>query len=157
MRRPRRMIIVLALASLAAGCAIEDRSPDGGRRDEEAIRGVVTSYYSGVSTRSWDATRIHFWDSALVQVRTDPGTGWRGFTGADSYGAWLASRPGADAEIRALRIDARQEGDFAAAWVETRAAGADRSRTPADHFVLRRIDGAWRITGLATVMQDGAR
>jgi hypothetical protein len=92
-----------------------------------------------------------------VQVRMAPGTGWRGFAGADGYGAWLASRPGADAEIRPLRIDARQEGDFAAAWVETRVAGEDRSRGPADHFVLRRIGGAWRITGLATAVQEGAR
>lgn len=154
----RPVLTVLALASLAAGCAIEDRSPDGSRRDEEAIRSVVASYYSGISTRSWDATRIHFWDSALVQVRTAPGAAWRGFFGPDAYGDWLTSRPGVDAEIRPLRVDARQEGDFAAAWVETRrGTGEDRSRAPADHFVLRRIDGAWRITALATVMREPDR
>jgi hypothetical protein len=154
MVRPRPVIALLAIASLAGGCVIEDRSPDGSRRDEDAIRDVVTSYYAGISTRSWDATRIQFWDSALVQVRTAPGEAWRGFPGPDGFGAWLVSRPGTDPEIRPLRIDARQEGDFAAAWVETRRGGGDRSRTPADHFVLRRIDGAWRITGLATVMQE---
>jgi hypothetical protein len=147
---------LLALITIASGCAIEDRSPEGSRRDEEAIRTVVADYYSGISTRSWDATRIHFWDSALVQVRTTPGAGWRGFQGPDAYGDWLASRPGADVEIRPLRVDARQEGDFAAAWVETRRGTGDaRSRTPADHFVLRRIDGAWRITALAAVMLEG--
>jgi hypothetical protein len=150
------VLTVLALVSFASGCAIEDRSPEGSRRDEEAIRTVVADYYSAISTRSWDATRIHFWDSALVQVRTAPGSAWRGFQGPDAYGAWLASRPGADVEIRPLRVDARQEGDVAAAWVETRRGTGDaRSRTPADHFALRRIDGAWRITALATVMTEG--
>jgi hypothetical protein len=154
----RALLTVLAIASLGGACVIEDRSPDGTRRDEEAIRSVVAAYYAGISTRAWDATRIHFWDSALVQVRTATGARWRGFSGPDAYGAWLASRPGADAEIRPLRVDARQEGDFAAAWVETRRGPVEtRSSTPADHFVLRRIDGAWRITGLATVMQEPGR
>jgi hypothetical protein len=155
MVRLRSLLAALAIASVSAGCAIEDRSPEGSRRDEDAIRAVVNGYYEGISTRSWEGIRILFWDSALVQVRTPPGTAWRGFSGPDAFGAWLATRPGVDEEIRPLRIDARQEGDFAAAWVETRRPAEDRAGAPADHFDLRRIDGAWRITGLAAVMPPG--
>lgn len=68
------------------------------------------------------------------------------------------SRPSADpagdpspGELRVVRMDLRQEGDLATAWVTTRR-GAEDSRDRDDvleHFVLRRGEGSWRIVNVA--------
>lgn len=153
MLRRRLALSAIVIVSMSA-CRFEDRSPDGTRLDEEEIRAVVTAYYDGLTNRAWAGARTLFWDSATVQVRQTPVSTWRSFSDPDAYGAFLAARPGMDREIRALRIDTRQEGDFASAWVETRrvAGGARLRDTPPDHFLLRRIDGAWRIAGLVAVI-----
>ena len=139
---------VLALAS----CTIEDRSPDGSRRDEEEIRSVVNGYYRGLAQRDWPGARALFWDSALVSVGTAAGA--RSFPTPDAFGQHLAVLPAGTAAspVRAVRIDARQEGDIAGAWAETRGAAPDGRQVPGptDHFVLRRMDGAWRIITLTS-------
>jgi len=68
------------------------------------------------------------------------------------------SRPRADpagdpspGDLRVVRMDLRQEGDLATAWVTTRPAGEDDRERPdvLEHFVLRRGEGSWRIVNVA--------
>jgi hypothetical protein len=54
-------------------------------------------------------------------------------------------------ELRVVRMDLRQEGDLATAWVTTRR-GSDTRKDRDDvleHFVLRRGEGSWRIVNVA--------
>jgi hypothetical protein len=63
--------------------------------------------------------------------------------------------PGA---LRVVRMDLRQEGDIAAAWVVTRqppSAEGQRERDVLEHFVLRRGDGQWRIVNVAVASGRG--
>ena len=68
------------------------------------------------------------------------------------------SRPRADpagdpspGELRVVRMDLRQEGDLATAWVTTRRGGENRKERDdvLEHFVLRRGEGSWRIVNVA--------
>ena len=53
-------------------------------------------------------------------------------------------------ELRVVRMDLRQEGDLATAWVTTRPVDADENRPDVlEHFVLRRGEGTWRIVNVA--------
>ncbi len=63
--------------------------------------------------------------------------------------------PGA---MRVTRIDLRQEGDLAAAWVTARLAGSDDGEV-LEHFVLRRSGTEWRVVnvGVAAVRPAGPR
>jgi len=137
---------------LIASCTIEDRSPDGTRRDEDEIRAVVTAYYRGLADRNWPEARALFWDSALVSVGSSANA--RAFPTPDAFGQHLAVLPAGNATnpLRAVRIDARQEGDIAGAWAETRGTGVDGRPAPGptDHFVLRRMESAWRIIALTS-------
>jgi len=141
-----RLALVTLAAILQPACRIEDRSPEGSRRDEEQIRGVIAAYYDGVGSQSWASARPLFWDSATVQVRAANDTAWRQFRDPDAYGAFLAVRPGPHIAARPIRMDARQEEDVATVWVEVRR-GEGGERT-AEHFALRKMDGAWRIVGM---------
>jgi hypothetical protein len=59
--------------------------------------------------------------------------------------------------LRVVRMDLRQEGDVAAAWVTTRQPGApdQRERDVLEHFVLRRGDGQWRIVNVVVASGRG--
>ncbi|HEX5819060.1 MAG TPA: hypothetical protein VFY20_09285 [Gemmatimonadales bacterium] len=68
------------------------------------------------------------------------------------------SRPRADpagdpspGELRVVRMDLRQEGDLATAWVTTRRGSDERKEREdvLEHFVLRRGEGSWRIVNVA--------
>ena len=54
-------------------------------------------------------------------------------------------------ELRVVRMDLRQEGDLATAWVTTRPAGKEDRERPdvLEHFVLRRGERSWRIVNVA--------
>jgi hypothetical protein len=54
-------------------------------------------------------------------------------------------------ELRVVRMDLRQEGDLAAAWVTTRLGGegGPERGDVLEHFVLRRGEGSWRIVNVA--------
>lgn len=54
-------------------------------------------------------------------------------------------------ELRVVRMDLRQEGDLATAWVTTRPVDTDDRDRPdvLEHFVLRRGEGTWRIVNVA--------
>jgi hypothetical protein len=52
-------------------------------------------------------------------------------------------------DLRVVRMDLRQEGDLATAWVTTRL-GEEKDRNDVlEHFVLRRGEGTWRIVNVA--------
>ncbi|HEX5634146.1 MAG TPA: hypothetical protein VFX50_12995 [Gemmatimonadales bacterium] len=60
-------------------------------------------------------------------------------------------------QMRVVRMDVRQEGDLATAWVTTRVEGMPASsRDVLEHFVLRRGAGAWRIVNVAVASGRGS-
>jgi hypothetical protein len=160
------LLAVPALATLVAGCQVEDRTPFGSRRDEDAVRGVVAGYYRSVSAQRWDSAGRALWDSAAVTVRPRSDSGWVDFHDAAHYLAYLADRdrglrPG-DLGPRMTRIDFRQEGGVAAVWVSLRlnegGSPADRHEVGrVDHFVLRRFGMRWQIVNLVSVPEPAAR
>ena len=149
----------IALVVLAAACRIEDRTPTGSRLDEDAIRAVVANYYQSLSARDWSGSRALFWDSATIVLRhAAPDSAWREFRSADAYHRYLARTYAGDRSrtlaVRMFRLDTRQQGDLASAWVITRRrplAGEGREEVgTADNLLLRRHDGAWRILSFAS-------
>lgn len=157
MRRFRWVPLGLALL-VVASCRIEDHTPTGSRRDEEAVQTIVTRYARTLSARDWAAARQLFWTDATYSGPMLPAD-------SDSHQAvpielalsMIARRlEGLDADrfdIRVLRSDYRQEGDLAGVWLVTRrilpVAGSVTDREWIEHLVLRRIDGEWRILSLA--------
>ena len=166
----RSLLLAAACLGLvpAIGCRIEDRTPTGTRRDEDAVVELIARYARGLSGRDWGEVRALFWrggsysgplmprsvgqpvpiDSALAHLgRTLDGSGPEGF------------------DVRILRTDFRQDGDIAAAWVTTRRRvplGGSESgwveRDWVEHLVLRRIGGNWRIVSVAgTTAPRGSR
>ena len=152
--RPRRSWLVLALLALTA-CRIEDRTPTGSRRDDQSIRAVVATYYRSLSARDWPSSRSLFADSARIMVRGVDDTAWSHFGDAEAYHLELIRRARdrriEAGEVLVARLDVRQEGELAAVWVSARHHVSDPERAEsrsADHFVLRRVDGAWRVVAL---------
>ncbi len=159
MRRLCSLALVLGVVAVGA-CRIEDRTPAGTRRDDEAIRALLATYYQSLGARDWATSRSLFWDSAAVEIRrTAPDSAWRAFRSADSYHQYLSRTFGGGIApvlaVRMFRIDIRQQGDLATAWVVTRRRPTDREGAgevgTADNVLLWRRGAAWRIAGLASV------
>lgn len=158
MSRLRVAALVAGVLCIAA-CRIEDRTPTGSRRDDDAIRALLATYYQSLAEKDWATSRSLFWDSAAVELRrSDADSVWRDFRTADRYHQYL-SRTYAAANssvlgVRMFRVDVRQQGDLASAWVITRrrpGEGEGRNEVgTADNIVLRRYHGAWRIVALAS-------
>jgi hypothetical protein len=158
MLRPR--LAALIAAALLAGCHIEDRTPTGTRRDDDAIRGLLATYYKSLGARDWARSRTLFWDSATVELRhAAPDSAWRDFRSADAYHQYLARTYAGDRNraiaVRIFRLDTRVQGDLASAWVITRRRplaweGREEVGT-ADQLLFRRRGGAWRIVSFASV------
>lgn len=147
----RTLTTVCAGALLAAACAVEDRTPAGSRRDDEAIQRLIVAYARDLGTGDWDGLRGLSWTEATYHVATPTGNV---VLSLDSARPRLL--PGADPamEVRILRSDARQEGDLASVWLVTarRPAGAGRAAETdwTEHLVLRRIGGEWKILAIAS-------
>jgi ketosteroid isomerase-like protein len=145
---------VLLLILMLGACRIEDRTPTGSRRDEEAVQALITGYARTFSNRDWKAVRALFWADASYAGPMIPVPG-------DAHQAvpidlainTIARRvDGLDPQrfdVRIVRADIRQDGDLAAVWMTTRrripAAGRVVEGDWVEHLVLRRIDGEWRI------------
>jgi len=152
-----RMLLCLGLLA-GVSCRIEDHTPTGSRRDEEAVQAIVTRYARTLSDRDWSAARALFWPDATYSGPMLP-------MDSDTHQAvpidlalgLLARRlEGLDArrfDIRVLRADYRQEGDLAGVWLVTRrvlpVAGSVTDREWIEHMVLRRLGDQWRILSLA--------
>ena len=54
-------LALLAVLLAASACRIEDRTPAGTRRDEDAVQALVAAYARTLSDRDWVGTRRLFW------------------------------------------------------------------------------------------------
>jgi hypothetical protein len=167
MSRLRRAALCLGLL-LAAGCRIEDHTPAGSRRDEEAVQALVSRYARTLSDRDWGAARALFWPDAIYSGPLLPREGSAHQAVPISLALGMMARwvDGIDSgryDVRVLRSDYRQDGDLAAVWLTTRrllpVAGSVIDGEWIEHLVLRRINGEWRILSLAATPspRSGAR
>jgi hypothetical protein len=167
MTRYRRTVLVVGLL-LAAACRIEDHTPTGSRRDEEAVQSLVARYARTLSERDWAGARALFWSDATYSGPMLPAEGSSHQAVPIDLALGMIARrvEGVDTErfdVRVLRSDYRQDGDLAAVWLTTRrllpVAGSVVGGEWIEHLVLRRINGEWRILSLAATAspRSGAR
>jgi hypothetical protein len=153
---------VLCLALLAtAGCRIEDRTPTGTRRDEEAIHQLLAQYARRMAERDWAGVRSLFWQDGSYSGPIGPGapSDYHQSITIDAalrvLERWLRGVEQKNFDVRVLRTDFRQQGDLAAAWIVTRrrtpAGSTSIERDWFEHIVVRQIDGDWRILSVAVV------
>lgn len=154
----RRFTVAAFLVLAAAGCRIEDRTPTGSRQDEATVREVLAAFYQTRAEHDWIGARGLLWDSLTVELHQPVAGGvWSSYRSADDYVD--AERRGARGEpvsdgVRVVRTDYRQQGPLASVWVTTRSElppPLSGSVVAIDHFLLRRIDGAWRIVHLVSI------
>jgi hypothetical protein len=145
-----RTLTAVAGALLVAACVVEDRTPTGTRRDDEAIQRLLVAYARAIEAGRWDDIRTLCWNEATYHVATPT---QNLVLPLDSARARLLPETGTPMEVRILRSDARQEGDLAAAWLVSGRRSAAESRGPetdwTEHLVLRRIGGEWKILVIA--------
>ncbi len=142
---------------LLAACRIEDHTPTGSRRDDEAIQRILAAYARGLSARNWAQVRELFWQEATYELATPTRNLVLPIDSARTrlLGAGGRGRDqGGVLEVRIIRADTRQEGDLAAAWVVSRRrvvppAGPAAEADWTEHVLLRRIGGEWRILNVA--------
>lgn len=167
MNRTRRTVCCLGLL-LAVACRIEDHTPTGTRRDEEAVQALVSRYARTLSDRDWRGVRALFWGDATYAGPLQPaeGSAHQAVPIDLAIGAIARRVDGVDArrfDVRLLRSDYRQDGDLAAVWLTTHrllpVAGSVVDGEWIEHLVLRRIGGEWRILSLAATAspRSGAR
>ncbi len=153
----RGLLLALWLGATAAACRIEDRTPAGTRRDEDAVQELVARYARRLSSRDWDKVRALFWRNGTYSGPLIPRSAGNALSIDSALHVIARSVDGPDAEtfdVRTLRTDFRQEGDLAAVWVVLRRriplAGAEPvERDWVEHLVLRRIGTNWRILSVA--------
>lgn len=157
MTRFCRSVLCLGLL-LAGACHIEDHTPTGSRRDEEAVQALVARYARTLSERDWGAARALFWSDAIYSGPMLPAAGSAHQAMPIDLALGMIARrvEGLDSrrfDVRVLRSDYRQDGDLAAVWLTTRrllpVAGSVVGGEWIEHLVLRRIYGEWRILSLA--------
>ena len=127
---------------LLVACRVEHQVPPGQVQDEEAIRATLLGYFRGLAAGDSAAVRSVLADSMRGLI--EDGGRWRMVTGARNWQAAAWSQAGA-ARTEPTRMDIRQEGDLASAWLTVRAGGG------MTHVLLSRTDGTWHILSLATV------
>jgi hypothetical protein len=157
MNRLCRTVFGLVLL-LAVGCRIEDHTPTGSRRDEEAVQALVSRYARTLSERDWPGARALYWPDATYSGPMLPSSGEGHQSVPIDFALGVIARrvQGLDPErfdVRVLRSDYRQDGDLAAVWLTTRrllpVAGSVMDGEWIEHLVLRRINGEWRILSVA--------
>ncbi len=155
-----RALVLAALclgATAVAACHIEDRTPAGSRRDEDAVQNIVARYARQMSERDWDHLRGLFWRNGTYSGPLVPRSAGNALP-IDSALHIIArslERPdSATFDVRVMRTDLRQEGDLAAVWLTLRRRMPAGDAGPSDrdwveHLVLRRIGDNWRILSVA--------
>jgi hypothetical protein len=145
---------------MALACRIEDRTPTGTRRDEEAVQALVSRYARALSERDWASARALFWPDATYSGPLLPrdGASHQAVPIDLAIGIMARRVEGLDTrrfDVRVIRLDYRQEGDLAGVWLTTRrvlpVAGSVTERDWIEHLVFRRINDEWRILSLAAV------
>jgi hypothetical protein len=153
----RRLLLAAACLGAAAGCRIEDRTPEGTRRDEVAVQDVLARYTRGLDRRDWDQVRSLFWRNGTYSGPLIPRSAGNPVSidsAVQVFAGTLEGQEPSTFQVRSLRTDIRQESDVAAAWVTLRRrtplAGAGMvERDWVEHVVLRRIGSSWRILSVA--------
>ena len=153
----RRLLLAAACFGAAAGCRIEDHTPEGTRRDEVAVQDVLARYTRGLDRGDWEQVRSLFWRNGSYSGPLIPRSSGNPVS-IDSALQVFARTPDnhepSTFQVRSLRTDLRQESDVAAAWLTLRRrtplAGAGMvERDWVEHVVLRRIGSSWRILSVA--------
>lgn len=154
----RSLCFAACLLLTATGCRIEDRTPAGSRRDEDAVLALISQYARSLTARDWSGVRALFWRGGSYSGPLMPRSVGQAVPIDSALAHMARTLDGAATEsfdVRVLRTDFRQDGDIAAAWVTQRRrlplAGADTpvERHWVEHLVLRRIGASWRILNVA--------
>ena len=157
MSRLHRVALCLGLLAMAE-CRIEDHTPTGSRRDEDAVQALVAGYARTFSERDWNGARALFWSDASYSGTLVPITagGHQAVPIDFALGAIARRLEGLGLQrfdVRVLRTDFRQEGELAGVWMTTRrrlpVSGDVVEADWIEHLVLRRIDEEWRILSVA--------
>ena len=112
-----------ASARPAAACRIEDHTPAGTRRDEDAVQEIVARYARGWTARDWDQVRALFWRNGTYSGPLIPRSAGNALPIDSALRVIARTVEGPEAgtfQVRVLRTDLRQEGDLAAVWVTLR-------------------------------------
>ncbi len=153
----RLLALVPAFLLVGTSCHLEDRTPAGSRRDDAAIRAVITTYYEALASGDLGRYRELFAPGAVVQgpVPADAAAGTHSVLAFDSLVAgWRgAGMPTGDAG-RIIRTDVRQRNGVATAWVTVDHDTFATAQEHVDLFVLERYGAGWRIL-LLTPMPGG--
>ena len=154
----RGLLLALWLGATAAACRIEDRTPAGTRRDEDAVQELVARYARRLSSRDWDKVRALFWRNGTYSGPLIPRSAGNALS-IDSALHVIARSRG-----RTRRRDASTCGPCAptsgrrAIWPPCGSCSGAGSRWPeptpverdwVEHLVLRRIGTNWRILSVA--------
>jgi hypothetical protein len=151
------LFAALCLGATAMACRIEDRTPTGTRRDEDAVQEIVARYARRLSARDWDRVRALFWRNGTYSGPMIPRSAGNALPIDSALHVIARTVEGPEAAtfyVRALRTDLRQEGDLAAVWVTLRRRTPLPGASPVErdwveHMVLRRIGSNWRILSVA--------
>jgi hypothetical protein len=144
-------------ATVVVACRIEDHTPAGTRRDEDAVQEIVARYARRLSNRDWDRVRALFWRNGTYSGPMVPRSAGNALPVDSALHVIARSLEGPEAasfDVRTLRTDFRQEGDLAAVWVVLRRrvplpGAGPVERDWVEHLVLRRIGSNWRILSVA--------
>jgi hypothetical protein len=144
-------------ATATAACRIEDHTPAGTRRDEDAVQEIIARYARRLSDRDWDRVRALFWRNGTYSGPLIPRSAGNALPIDSALHVIARSLEGPEAatfDVRTLRTDFRQEGDLAAVWVTLRRrvplpGAGPVERDWVEHLVLRRIGSNWRILSVA--------
>lgn len=157
MRGPSLALLAFALLG-SASCRIEDWTPAGTRRDEDAVQVLVARYARSLSRRDWTDVRRLFWRDGSYSGPLIPRSVGDALP-IDSALAVIArtveNGDPAAFDVRVLRTDFRQDGDLAAVWLTLRRRMAlpggvgPSERDHVEHLVVRRIGSEWRILSVA--------
>jgi hypothetical protein len=163
----RRLLLAAVCLGPAIGCSIEDHTPGGTRRDEDAVIALVSGYARALSDRDWSAVRAHFWRDGSYSGPLVPRSVGRTLpidSALHRLGGTLDGAAPGSFDVRVLRTDFRQDGDLASVWLTVRrrtplVGAGTAERDWVEHLVLRRIGGNWRILSVAgsATPRGGAR
>jgi len=152
-----RHLSALWLVAALLGCRIEDHTPTGSRRDEDAVQALVARYARRLSERDWPGLRSLFWRDGSYSGPMVPRSLGQAVpidTAVERIAHAIRSANPQSFEVRVLRSDFRQDGDLAGVWITMRRRAAGASGLPVErdwveHLVLRRIGDDWRILSVA--------
>jgi len=160
-----RLAVLCIGILVGSGCRIEDRTPTGTRRDEDAVHQILNEYAQRLSQHDWAGVRSLFWEDGSYSGPIGPGptSGYDQSISIDTalrvLERWLRGVERENFDVRVLRTDFRQQGDLAAAWIVTRrrtpSGSTSRERDWVEHVVLRQIGGDWRILSVAVSSPPG--